>query len=191
MTNHKGPDTQSRGIPTTRYVDHAGYTVPDLEEAVSFFVDVLGCDLLYRAGPYEDPDGDYMREGLTVHPRASVVLAVLRCGPATNVELVEFASPDRDPTPPKPSDAGGRHLAFWVDDMDAAVEYLRVQPGVRLLAPLKRGEEDGTEESGMWCTYFVTPWGMYMELVKRPERMRYEGETKARLFRTEASWDRR
>jgi len=37
-----------RGIPGTRNMDHVGLTVPDLEQAVRFFVDVLGADELFR-----------------------------------------------------------------------------------------------------------------------------------------------
>lgn len=172
------------GIPTARYVDHAGYTVPDLDEAVSFFVDVLGCELVYEAGPYSDPRGDSLLRRLDIHPRSVLRVAMLRCGPTTNVELVEIDVPDRDLTPPKASDVGGvPHLTFHVDDMEAAIAYLEEQPGVRILERLRDGEDDGTEEGGQKNHYFVTPWGMYMELFTPPERPRYERETPARLFR--------
>jgi len=46
------------GIPTARSVDHVGFTVPNLDEAVSFFTRVLDCDLLYRTRPYFDPAGE-------------------------------------------------------------------------------------------------------------------------------------
>lgn len=45
------------GIPTARNVDHVGVTVPDLDGAVSFFVDVLGCEVIYRTVPFSDPEG--------------------------------------------------------------------------------------------------------------------------------------
>ncbi|MBV8886414.1 MAG: VOC family protein [Chroococcidiopsidaceae cyanobacterium CP_BM_RX_35] len=35
------------GIPTARNVDHVGLTVPDLNQALTFFVDVLGADVLW------------------------------------------------------------------------------------------------------------------------------------------------
>ena len=34
-----------RGIPGLRGGDHVGVTVPDMEQAHAFFVDVLGCDV--------------------------------------------------------------------------------------------------------------------------------------------------
>ena len=40
------------GIPSLRGHDHTGITVPDLEQAIAFFVDVVGCDLATRLAPW-------------------------------------------------------------------------------------------------------------------------------------------
>lgn len=37
--------TDNTGIPGLRGTDHIGFTVPDLEQAVDFFVNVIGCEL--------------------------------------------------------------------------------------------------------------------------------------------------
>ena len=58
------------GLPGLRRLDHIGFTVPDLDEAPRFLVDVLGCEYLYSLGPFRDDDGDWMSEHLNVHPRA-------------------------------------------------------------------------------------------------------------------------
>ena len=50
-------------------VDHVGITVPDLAEAHDFLVGVLGCEYMYRLGPYRDDDGPWMREHLGVDER--------------------------------------------------------------------------------------------------------------------------
>jgi catechol 2,3-dioxygenase-like lactoylglutathione lyase family enzyme len=172
-----------------RYIDHAGYTVPDLDQALAFFTEVLGCELLYQAGSYQDPTSDYMTTRLDVDRRASVRLAVLRWGPVNNIELVQFASPEQNTVPPKVSDVGGRHLAIYVDDMDRAVSYLKKQSGVRVLEPHNVGEVGKSEEGGVQARYFVTPWSMYMELINRPEKMLYENRTSARLFRLNVVWE--
>jgi catechol 2,3-dioxygenase-like lactoylglutathione lyase family enzyme len=171
-----------KGIPSALYIDHAGFTVPDLEEAIAFFTYVLGCELLYQAGPYQQPGSDWMPAHLNVHPEARVRLAVLRCGPVNNIELVAFTAPDQQAVSPKVSDWGGRHLAFCVTDMEAAVAYLEAQPGVRVLAPIDH-PTDGTAESGIRTRYFTTPWGMYLELISRPAHLPYEQTTAARLYR--------
>ncbi|MCW2874814.1 MAG: Glyoxalase/bleomycin resistance protein/dioxygenase, partial [Streptomyces oryziradicis] len=40
-------------------LDHVGLTVPDLDQAREFFVDVLGCEYMYALGPYQD-DGHWL-----------------------------------------------------------------------------------------------------------------------------------
>lgn len=170
------------GIPTARYIDRAGYTVPNLEEAINFFTQVLGSELLYQAGPYKEPEPNWMQTHLDASPNGEVWLAVLRCGSFNNIELVEFKAPDQVTTPPRVSDVGGRHLAFYVDDMDAAIAYLKVQTGVKVLKSIVHAADEG-EEAGIISTYFVTPWGMYMELITRPQYAPFEQRTLARLFR--------
>jgi catechol 2,3-dioxygenase-like lactoylglutathione lyase family enzyme len=169
------------GIPTARNIDHAGYTVPDLDQAIDFFTTVLGCELLYQAGPYGEPEPNWMQAHLNASPGGKVRLALLRCGPVNNIELVEFKAPDQTTTPPRVSDAGGRHLAFYVDDMDAAIAYLKAQPSIKVLEPIVHAPDEG-EEAGITSTYFITPWGMYMEVIHRPDHAPYEQRTTARLF---------
>jgi catechol 2,3-dioxygenase-like lactoylglutathione lyase family enzyme len=175
-----------RGIPTARNVDHFAFTVPDLEGAIRFFVDVLGCDLLYRAGPFED-EGDWMRTHLNAAPGATLNLATLRCGPTTNIELLEFQTTEGRTQPPKTSDAVASHLAFYVEDMDAAIAYLREQPGVEVLGEPTAVE--GQPSEGLRFVYFLTPWGVPMELASWPEGMPYEEATPARLYGPAPSWE--
>ena len=56
-------------LPGMTGVDHIGFTVPDLEEATAFLVDVLGCEYLYSLGPFVHEDTDWMAEHLNCHPR--------------------------------------------------------------------------------------------------------------------------
>jgi catechol 2,3-dioxygenase-like lactoylglutathione lyase family enzyme len=68
-------------LPGLRGVDHIGFTVPDLEQATRFLVDVLGCEYLYSLGPFEHPESDWMAEHLGVHPRAVMRRnSFFRCG---------------------------------------------------------------------------------------------------------------
>jgi catechol 2,3-dioxygenase-like lactoylglutathione lyase family enzyme len=177
-----------RGIPTARNVDHFGLTVPDLEGAIRFFVDVLGCELLYRAGPFEDA-GDWMKAHLNAAPGATLVLAALRCGPTANVELLQFKTADGRTEPPRTSDAGAGHLAFYVEDLDAAIAYLEEQPGVEVLGGPTTVEGQPSED--LRFVYFLTPWGTPMELASWPEGMPYERGTPARLYGPAPSWEGR
>jgi catechol 2,3-dioxygenase-like lactoylglutathione lyase family enzyme len=169
-----------KGIPTATNVDHVAYTVPDLDQAVEFFVDVLGADLLYRLDSVKDDEGDWMRRQLGVDPRAKAQIAMLRLGPVTNVELFQYEAPDQSRQLPKNSDHGGHHLAFYVEDIEAATEYLRAQPGVTLLGDVQT-IEDGPIAGDRWV-YFLAPWGMQMEILHMPHGMPYERATPARRY---------
>lgn len=176
-TDASAPSTG--GIPTARHVDHVGLTVPDLDEAVAFFRDVLGAEVLFRAGPYRDPSGDWMAEHLGVHPRAQLDLVMLRLGPTLNVELFEVSSPDARTDPPRTSDVGAGHLALYVDDMDAAVAFLHGRGVATLGAPTTI--DDGPSAGLRWV-HFRSPWGATFELVHWPAGMPYERATAARLY---------
>jgi len=64
-------------LPGARAVHHIAYTVPDLEQAVSFFVDVIGAELAYRLGPVEDAEGDWMTRKTETVARRDARLAAL------------------------------------------------------------------------------------------------------------------
>ncbi|WP_328347669.1 VOC family protein [Streptomyces violaceus] len=175
----------ARGIPTATNVDHVAYTVPDLDEAVRFFVEVLGAHLLYREETIRSDD-EWMLEALNVHPRAAADIAMLRLGPVTNIELFQYSAPDQNRCVPRNSDYGGHHIAFYVQDIDAAADYLRRQPGVRLLGE-PRMVPEGPIAGDRWL-YFLTPWGMQMELISLPSRLPYEATTPHRRFGPCAAW---
>jgi len=152
------------GLPGLRSLDHIGVTVPDLEEATRFFVDVLGWEYLYSLGPFQD-DGDWMSEHLGVHPRATVPQnRFFRCGGKAVFEVFTYTAPDQRTSVPKNSDIGGHHICLYVDDLDTAVEYLRSQ-GVTVL-----GEPTSSKgpHLGQRWVYFLAPWGLQLELVSYP-----------------------
>ena len=145
------------GLPGLRGVDHIGFTVPDVDQAVRFFVDVVGCEAFYELGPFQFED-DWMQIQLNVHPRAVMKkLKFLRCGHGSNFEIFEYEAPDQNPKQPLNSDIGGHHLAFYVDDFDAALAHLR-ENRVRILGqPVVRTE--GASAGQTWV-YFLSPWDM-------------------------------
>lgn len=167
------------GLPGLHGTDHIGFTVPNLEQAVDFFVNVIGCEVFYELGPFQ-ADDDWMLEHLNVHPRTVMrKLKFLRCKNGANFEIFEYESPGQNRLLPSNSDVGGHHLAFYVDDIEVAIEYLKSK-GVRILGePTRRSS--GPSGGQTWV-YFLTPWGMQLELVSYPEGKQYERETEARLW---------
>lgn len=163
----------SGGIPTLRSVDHAAYTVPDLEQAVAFFVNHLGGELVFHDGPFTG-DGDEMRQRLNVDPKAQCRLAMLRVGPTMNIELFRYDAPEQRTEPPRNSDIGGHHLALYVDDIDAAHAYLSEVPGVQLMGGPNGVAADSPVAGQRWF-YFRAPWGMQMEITSCPGGRFYAG----------------
>jgi catechol 2,3-dioxygenase-like lactoylglutathione lyase family enzyme len=150
---HEITTTATCGIPTTITIDHHGYVVPDLDQAVAFFTDVLGFELLSLDGPIAFGDDSFAR-WYHVHPRASARFAYLRYGHAI-VELTEWHTPGQKTAVPSNSDLCGRHFAIAVTDVDAAMAYLKAQPGVTVF------------ERSVWnFVYFTTPWGMTLQIVQ-------------------------
>jgi catechol 2,3-dioxygenase-like lactoylglutathione lyase family enzyme len=140
--------------------EHVSTTVPDLEQALEFFVGVLGARLARRTSFSAPPGSLDMVEHFNAHRDASADLAILDLH-GTVIELFEYHAPDLSSQMPRNCDAGGHHLGFRVDDVDLATAYLRQIPGVRVL-----GEPtyvDGEHERRGWI-YFLTPWGLQLEI---------------------------
>ena len=61
-----------------------------------------------------------------MHPRTVIrEIRFFRLGNGTNIELFDYDAADGQTPQPRNSDIGGHHLALYVDDLDAAVAYLR------------------------------------------------------------------
>ena len=158
-------------LPGLRRVDHIGFTVPDLELAHRFLVDVLGFEYLYSLGPFKHDD-DWMATHLAVHPRAEMNNRFYRCSGETLLEVFEYDAPDQRTTQPRNSDIGGHHVAMYVDDLDAAVEHLKAA-GVEVFAGPTASK--GPAEGNRWI-YFLSPWGMQFELVSYPGGKAFDRE---------------
>jgi len=165
-------------IPNLHGTDHIGFTVPDLDEATKFFVDIVGCELVYSLGPFEKDD-DWMREHLNVHPRTIMrELRFFRCANGSNFEVFQYEATDQQSQQPKNSDIGGHHLAFYVNDIDGAVEYLKSE-GIQVLSD---PTASANASFGQRWVYFLSPWGMQFELVSFPNGKKYEEDAALKLW---------
>jgi catechol 2,3-dioxygenase-like lactoylglutathione lyase family enzyme len=152
-------------IPQLSGIEHLGLTVPNIETATQFFVDVIGAEILYDIGPFESAD-DWMATHLAVHSRARIhKVRMLRVANGPALELFEFTSPDHKTAMPRSSDFGSFHIAFYVEDMEAALVALKSHD-----VEIQSGPVTMTEgpSGGLAWLYFKAPWGQQLELVSYP-----------------------
>lgn len=156
------------GLPGLAGTDHVGFTVPDLEAATRFFVEVIGCVQVFEIGPFQSDD-DWMQVHLGVDPRAVIrKLRMFRCKTGASFEIFEYELEGASATSPRNSDVGGHHLAFYVEDVNAAIAYLKAR-GITV-----QGEPTTMQSGpskGLTWVYFLSPWGMQLELVSYPAGM--------------------
>src|SRR3954452_231452 len=98
-------------------VDHTGITVSSLNDALDFWVKVLGFEHLYTWRFKNTP----FIENLVGIKGAEMSLAMVK-GYGHSVELLEYQSPaDRTIIRPRSCDVGSVHIALCVNDIDAAL----------------------------------------------------------------------
>jgi catechol 2,3-dioxygenase-like lactoylglutathione lyase family enzyme len=170
-----------------RAVDHVAFTVPNLDEAVRFFVEHFGAELVFTDGPFVDHESDGMLRRLNVDPRARSSLAMIRLGQNHNVELFEYIAPQQQTIPARNSDVGGHHLAFYVEDIDAGYEYIRAIPGVTVQEGPNGVSQEAPVAGQRWF-YFQTPWGMQMELTTCATGGFYDGLPGAAMAPPTRTW---
>jgi len=170
-------------MSNVRAVEHVGLTVPDLEQATTFFAEAFGAQKIYDMldEPFGGPD---VEKALGI-PQGAVIEAIrmMRLGNGPNLELFTYTGvTQRDPV--IPSDYGIQHFCVYVDDIDAAAAQFEKAGGTLLSPPLDL--PGGDAGPGNRFLYARTPWGSTVELVTCPSPQAYEATTDLRRWRPEA-----
>jgi catechol 2,3-dioxygenase-like lactoylglutathione lyase family enzyme len=167
-------------VPGLLGIDHIGITVPNIQQAIAWFKDVLGYIEPLTFGPFADPTGTFIQDVVGTDPRAVIEqITEGRGGNGPNVELFQYSAPDQDRHIRLNSDWGGHHIAFYVRHIEKAVEYMRRQRGVtKLLGPFA---VTAGPAAGQTINYFKTPFG-YVELISYPKGMAYEATAPIKLW---------
>jgi hypothetical protein len=130
-------------------------------------VNLLGCETLYDLEPTIDRQSSAFGAYANVDVRAVPSRVRVLRSHYLNLEVVECPEyPGQNRSWPGMLDVGGWHLAYYVDDVDAALDHLskldiRVLGGKKPAALLEAGE-------GAYTVHCITPFGLYFELVTYP-----------------------
>ncbi|MFP4344782.1 MAG: VOC family protein [Anaerolineales bacterium] len=142
-----------------RGVHHTCITVRDLERSIAFYRDLLGLELVLTEESERSSDDRSDNLGVS---NAKVKLAILRTGEA-RIELIEYVTAQGRDFDRRNNDVGATHIAFQVDDIEAAYRSLLDQ-GVRFTAP-PTTIPAGPMKGWKW-TYFFDPDGVSLELIQ-------------------------
>lgn len=147
-------------------VHHVGLTVSDLDRAVTFYTELLGCTRVMS----QEKRGGYLA-AIVGYPDADVRRAHLK--PAEGEFIIEFFE-YRQPTPStvawEPRVIGCPHVCFLVTDL-AAVHRRLVDSGVRFISGPTL--VDTGANAGGFGLYLRDPDGIIIELFQRaPETAR-------------------
>ena len=139
--------------------NHTSFTVSNLDRTVAFFRDALGFEVTSKAG--RDPGAI---ERITGVAGGDVMIAYVR-GAGHSIELIEYLAPaDRGKVESRPCDTGFAHVAYDVDDIDAAVAAAREHGFV------PRGEiysVDQGPNTGARVVYMVDGDGITVEFIQK------------------------
>ncbi|MEG6509513.1 VOC family protein [Methyloligella sp. 2.7D] len=157
-----------------RGIEHIGITVPDHAEAVAFFVEAFGAEVLYsltdKSRPPLSGDAIGSKNGL-LKSTAIVAVSMLRFGNGPNVELFEIDRP-RSTQNASISDIGISHFSITVEDIDAASESFAAAGGTLLEGPYPLTDQE--EGPGNRGRFGLAPWGLLIELEQLPAPMTYD-----------------
>lgn len=136
---------------------HPGIVVPDLEQAIEFYTELLGYELVSKSSWSSDDDGFNQVVGLE---GSAASFCMLR-GKNAYLEIFEYSSPPGD-QPVQPSYAnepGIRHLSFEVEDVETLLDRCAALGGSRINDPyLVPGRAA--------AAYCRDPFGNLLEFVK-------------------------
>ncbi len=146
---------------------HTGLTVSDLDRSVAFYRDVLGLELVSQW----DSAQPYLRS-IVGFPDAELRIALLRLPSVAapfghHIELLEYRSPRGVRPDARTFNPGNVHVAFVVENLDAAYAELKAK-GVRFKsAPV--AIDHGRNKGGK-AVYFLDPDDITLEFVQPARR---------------------
>ena len=139
--------------------NHTSFTVSDIDRSLAFFRDALGFEVTSKG-----PRSPSLIQAITGVEGAEVLIAYVR-GPGHSIELIEYIKPEtRSSVRPQPCDTGFSHIAYDVDDIDAAIKAARdhsVEP-IGPVVAIDQGPHRGSR-----VAYLRDPDGITIEFIEK------------------------
>ncbi|WP_192987892.1 VOC family protein [Carnobacterium mobile] len=168
---------------STRGIDHIGVTVPDIEQATLFFQKAFAAEVIYDnlAAADEPKSGQQVEQSLGLKPGTTEMrIRMLAVGNSANIELFQFGNVSQR-QPVIASDYGLQHVAFYVDDIQKAVEQF-TQSGGKLLSKSNKLSSAAESGFGNQFVYGRAPWGMLVEMISYPAGINYPADSQAKRW---------
>ena len=147
---------------TVTATNHTSFTVSDLSRTLAFFRDALGFEVTSQS-----PRAISMGERITGVPGADLLVAYVQ-GPGHRLELIEYRAPaDRGKVVSRPCDTGFAHIAFDVDDIEAAIAAAAPHGVIPVADPVT---VDQGPNSGGKAVYLRDADGITIEFIQPPPR---------------------
>jgi len=140
--------------------NHTSFTVSDLDRAVAFYVDALGFEMISRA-----PRDPAIVQQISGVPGADIEVAYVQ-GPDHRLELIRYHGPaERGHVRARSCDTGFAHIAFDVDDLDAAIAASAPHGVTPIGAPV--AIDQGPNRGGR-VVYLRDPDDITIEYIEKP-----------------------
>jgi len=141
---------------------HAGVTVSDMDEALRFYRDALGLEVISDGWT----GGESARRVWGFEPGKVRIVFLRVPGSDAMLELFDFQEVERHPASARPCDFGAGHMCLYVDDAES-MHSRALERGYR-----SRGGEvvtiDRGPHAGAKAVYLVDPDGYHVELYQKP-----------------------
>ena len=150
-------------------IQHTCFTVSNIDEARSFFVDILGLE----ANDVRDVSGERIEKIVGFEKVHLKVINIITPGNG-NIELIQYLSPKGKQLDLATCNTGVAHVAFTVDDIDKVYKEWSAK-GVRFLhEPVW---SSGGPLKGYGIAYFRGPDGITMEVMQPPKGVKLDPAT--------------
>lgn len=152
-----------------RGLAHVGVTVPDIEEAIEWYQNVLGFTLIRGPDTVVGNEGHGGRQAVEfLGDFEEMKLAHLATGNQIGVEIFEFEETPDERSEPNPKEQGYFHMCVIDPDVEGLAAEIETSGGEHHTAVWTLREDDDEYT----LTYCKDPWGNLLEIYSHShERM--------------------